>query len=125
MEAEAAQQERRRPRKRMGVRLPISLEWTPRQGVIRRTRGMTFDFSPLGVYCHVEEPIPQGQRVVFDVVFSAELTATAPLDIHCRGIALRTKIEGRLFCVAASIASRDSRDLCYLRLEPESRAVRS
>ena len=124
MEAEATQQERRRPRKRMGVRLPISLEWTPRQGVIRRTRGMTFDFSPLGVYCHVEEPIPQGQRVEFDVVFPAELTATAPLAIHCRGIALRTKIEGRLFGVAASIESRDTRDLGDLGLDPERRVRR-
>jgi hypothetical protein len=105
----------------MDVRVPILLEWTPGRGIIRRLRGLTSDISPLGVYCYIEEPVPEGRPIEFDIIFPAEITATAPLAIHCRGTALRTQKEGRLFGLAASIEARETRDFSGQGLEHERR----
>ena len=101
----------RRDQKRMGVRLPIALEWRGGHGTIRRTRGITRDISRRGMYCFVEEPIPDGQPIDFDVVFPGELTATHPLALHCRATAVRTEVQERRFGLAAAIQAREPIEL--------------
>ncbi len=121
---ETSTHDERRTQKRMEVGLPILLEWSPGRGIIQRLRGFTTDISLFGVYCYVQEPIPEGRPIEFDVVFPAELTSTAPLVLHCRGTALRSEQEGRLFGLAASIESRETRELREQRLESEQRLHR-
>lgn len=114
-------QDERRIQKRMGVRLPVALEWNGGDGMIRRTRGITRDISRNGMYCFVEEPIPDGQVVEFDLVFPVEYTATTPLAMHGQGTAVRTDATERRFGLAATIESRHATQLAQEGSEAERR----
>ncbi len=111
----------RRAQKRSGVRVPIALEWRPEQGIIRRTRGVTRDFSRRGLFCYVEEPIPEGQAIEFDVVFPVEMTAAAPIALHGRGLTRRTDARERRIGLAASIETHEPVALGDLGPDPERR----
>ncbi|MFQ5926518.1 MAG: PilZ domain-containing protein [Terriglobia bacterium] len=99
----SARPEERREQRRVGLNIPILLEWRADGGHIRRARGVTRDISRRGVYCFLEEPLPNGQCVEFDIVFPGELTAAEPLALHCRGTAVRSEVQERRFGLAASI----------------------
>jgi hypothetical protein len=103
----AAQNDQRETR-RVPARLPIALQWKNGNGTIRRTRGFTRDLSQHGIYCFVEEPIPLKQPVEFDLIFPVQMTASAPLALHCKGTTVRADTKERRIGVAATIESRAS-----------------
>lgn len=110
----------KRREKRLQVAVPIVIEW--RAGsAIRRARGVTRDVSREGVYCFLEEPVPAGQAVEFDLVFPGELTAAEPLALHCRGTAVRSEVQNRRFALAASIESHEPLRSAELGIESERR----
>lgn len=118
-----AQQEKRDIR-RVPARLPVSLQWKNGSGTIRRTRGLTRDLSQRGVYCYIEDPIPSQLPVEFDVIFPSEMTASAPLALHCRAVTVRADTQGRRFGIAAAIQSRQPIPLGEQGLEAERRIQR-
>lgn len=117
----ARSQSERRAEKRLGVNVPILIEWRERQGAIRRARGVTRDVSPRGIYCFLEEPIPSGEPIEFDVIFPGELTAAEPLAVHCRGTAVRSEAQERRFGLAASIEAHEPLQVAEPGAEPERR----
>lgn len=96
----------KRDMRRVPTRLQVSLQWKNGNGTIKRTRGVTRDFSQRGVYCYTEDPIPTQHPVEFDVVFPVEMTASTPLALHCRATTVRADSKDRRFGIAASIESR-------------------
>ncbi len=114
-------QREKRGEKRLGVGVPIVIEWRTEGGAIRRTRGLTRDISQRGLYCFLESPVPSGLPVEFDVVFPTELTAAAPLALHCQGKALRSDVQDRRFGLAASIEAHQPLETAPAGLQPERR----
>jgi len=114
-------QDEKRTLKRVDTHLPISLQWKNGKGLIRRTRGVTRDLSRKGLFCYVEDPIPDRQAIELDVVFPTEMTASTPLALHCRAVTVRSEAKERRFGVAASIEDRQQIDLGSDGLEPERR----
>lgn len=111
--------------KRVGARLPVALEWKSSQGTVRRTRGVTRDMSQQGIYCYTEEPVPAQQSLNFDVVFPVEMTAGAPMALHCRARTVRADSGGRQFGVAAEVEERQTVSLAgELGTESERRLER-
>jgi c-di-GMP-binding flagellar brake protein YcgR len=94
--------------RRVPTRLQVSLQWKNGDGKIKRTRGVTRDFSQRGVYCYVEDPIPAQHAVEFDVVIPVEMTAGSPLALHCSARTVRADTQERRFGIAATIESRQS-----------------
>jgi len=111
----------KRVAKRLGVGVPIVIEWRAEGGAIRRTRGVTRDISQQGLYCFLETPVPSGLPVEFDVVFPTELTAAQPLALHCQGKALRSDVQDRRFGLAASIEAHQPLQTAPVGLQPERR----
>ncbi len=96
-------QRERRSTKRVPTVLPICFEWHHNETEVRRTRGTTRDISNHGVHCFLERGLPPGLAVEFEVVFPAEVTASEPLKLRCKGKVLRCEVVGRRFGVTASI----------------------
>ncbi len=117
-----SQQLERRQTPRMGSTLPISMEWRSENGQICRARGSTRDVCRQGVYCFLEQPLPVGLPVGFDVVFPGEFTAGAPLKLRCNGRILRSESLGRRFGVAASIEAHQVLETTDVRTEADRRA---
>jgi len=114
-------QNEKRTLKRVETRLPVSLEWKNGKGMIRRTRGVTRDVSRKGLFCYLEDPVPNRQPIELDLVFPTEMTASTPLALHCRAVTVRSETGERRFGVAARIEDRRQIDLGSDGLEPERR----
>lgn len=92
-----------RPGMRIRASYPIVFEWQTKDGELRRSRGTTHDISAGGVYCYLDQALPEGLEVKFNTIFPAELATGEPSSFVCAGRVLRSCSLGRHYGLGVKI----------------------